>query len=171
MSIVTKFGDKGMTSICGGRRLPKDHSRLEVCGSLDELSSFLGFCKALNKTVLIKKLIESIQNDLIIIGSEIASESKNIGKLKKRIKETDIHRLEANIKSLEKKLPKRVNFCLPGKNAVSGTFDIARAVSRRAERRLVTAKRKKILKNNCILVYLNRLSDLLYLLARASKSR
>jgi cob(I)alamin adenosyltransferase len=167
MSITTKKGDKGKTSLCRGRIVCKDDPRVEFCGSLDELCSFLGLSKSMVKRKEAKALIESIQRDLFVIGIEIATESKFIKKLKSRVDNSYVSRLEKNILSLEKKNAlTECCFCLPGENEVSGILDITRTVARRLERLAVTLKKKKILLNGFILIYLNRLSDLLYLLAR-----
>jgi len=167
MSIVTKKGDKGVTSLCYGVRVSKDDIRVHTFGTLDELCSSLGLSKSLIKGQKHKKLIESIQKDLFVICTELATEAKSFSKLKKRIDKTYVNRLEVAIRNLEKNKPLNRNcFCLPGENQVSSTLDISRAITRRGERLAVTLKRKGILFNDGILIYLNRLSDLLYLLAR-----
>jgi cob(I)alamin adenosyltransferase len=168
MSITTKKGDRGRTSLCFGAPVSKDNIRLEACGTLDELNSFLGLAKSLVKQKKNKKLIESMQGDLFVIGAELATKRASLAKLRKRIDKSYASRLENAIFELEKKkVIKESCFCLPGANPTSGTLDIARTVTRRAERLVVTLKRKGKLWNNFILIYLNRLSDLLYLLARS----
>ena len=168
MSIVTKKGDKGITSLCHGVRVSKDDIRVHAFGTLDELCSSLGLSKSLIKDQEHKKLIESIQKDLFVICTELATEKKFFPKLEKRIDKAYINRIEGVITNLEKnKLLNQNCFCLPGENQVSSTLDIARSITRRGERLAVTLKRKGILFNDGILVYLNRLSDLLYLLARS----
>lgn len=171
MAITTKTGDKGTTSLYPRGRVPKDHIRVEACGNLDELCSYLGFSKALIDEKGIKKLIESFQQDLFVMGTEMATTGRFIRKLKRRMNKAHIDRLESILAGLENSvvLPRRC-FCLSG-NAVSGSLDIARTVARRAERSIVTLKRKGLLSNAFILVYLNRLSDLLYLLARGFEKR
>jgi len=173
MSITTKIGDKGFTSLLFGGSDSKDSLRIESCGTLDELCSFLGLAKSLTKDKKAKAVIEDIQRDLIIIGAEIASEKSHIHKLRQRINGNDIARLEALIKALEKKyLAKMRYFVLPGENTLSAVLDITRTVARKAERRAVQLERAKALKNVLIIVYLNRLSDLLFLMARSyEKSR
>jgi cob(I)alamin adenosyltransferase len=165
MGIVTKGGDKGKTSLYRGGRVSKDHIRMETIGSLDEVSSYLGVSKSILKSKKKKKIIESIQKDIFLINAEIATAS---GALKKRIGNSQVSRLEDEIIELEAKLaPKLKGFSLSGKTKTSSNIDLARTITRRVERRAVTLQRKKILKNEDILVYLNRLSDLLYLLARS----
>ena len=159
-----------MTALYRGKRVAKDSLRIEICGELDELNSYLGFSKNLTKGKKIKKIIESIQKDLFVVGAEVATEIKFINKLKQRIDSAFINHLEAIISQIEKKNPlAEFCFCLPGKNLASGSLDISRTIARRLERRMVSLKKKKGLKNNSILIYLNRLSDLLFLLAHSPK--
>ncbi|OGL46831.1 MAG: ATP:cob(I)alamin adenosyltransferase [Candidatus Schekmanbacteria bacterium RBG_16_38_11] len=172
MSIVTKKGDKGMTSLYWGGRIRKDHIRVETYGTLDELCTFLGLAKSLIKERETKKILESVQKDLFIIGSEIAAKPKYVGKLEYRIDSSYVKRLEESIKDLEERIKfEGCCFLLPGENFISATLDIARTITRRAERRIVTLKNKKIFKNPYILPYMNRLSDLLYLLARCYEKK
>ncbi|MEA3305234.1 MAG: cob(I)yrinic acid a,c-diamide adenosyltransferase [Candidatus Omnitrophota bacterium] len=167
MKISTKTGDNGSTSLLYGGRVGKDSLRLEVCGTLDELCSFLGLCKSLLKNRQGKDLMEKAQTALLVINSEITTETAFLGRLKRRLNEKDVNYLESIIEKLEKKYkPRQRGFLLPGENTVSAALDIARTITRRAERRVVTLKKKKIVKNDSILAYLNRLSDLLYLLTR-----
>ncbi len=168
MSIVTKRGDKGRTSLYKGSPVSKDHIRIEVCGTLDELCSCLGMSKSLAKDNRIKEIIRSIQEDLFIIGAEVATEPYFVKKLKRRIDDAYVHRIERLIERAETEKAFDVcSFCLPGEDLVSSTLDMARAIARKAERRMVSLKNRNMMNNKSILVYLNRLSDLLYLLARS----
>lgn len=167
MPITTKTGDKGTTSLYHGGRVSKDDQRVCTYGSLDELCAYLGFAKSLLKDRKIKNIIEAIQRELFIIGAEIATKSSCLNKLEKRIDNRYVQRLEGLIYELEdKRTFKECCFYLPGTNPLSSSLDIARTVARRVERMAVSLKREKLLKNSYILVYLNRLSDVLYLLAR-----
>ncbi|MDD5730796.1 MAG: cob(I)yrinic acid a,c-diamide adenosyltransferase [Candidatus Omnitrophica bacterium] len=168
MSITTKKGDKGRTSLYLGDKVSKDNIIIEALGTVDELCSCLGFSRSLAKAKTIKETIQSIQEDLFRVGAEFATNQKSFGKLKNRINIEDVSRLEKILRSLENTKTFKANcFYLPGENTISASLDIARAVARRAERRAVTLKRKGSLANRNIIVYLNRLSDLLYLLARS----
>ena len=168
MGITTKKGDKGKTSLLGRKSVDKDNLRIEICGCLDELSSFLGLSKSLIRSKKIKSAVSTIQKDLIVIAAEIVSELKFLGRLKRRINKNRVIFLEDEIAILEKKnILKTKGFHLAGDNPVSSSFDISRAFCRTLERKVVTFKKRKKLKNAQILVYLNRLSDLLYLLARS----
>ena len=170
MSIVTKKGDKGKTSLYKGKLVSKDNIRIETCGSIDELSCYLGLAKSMIKKKNIIVLLESIQKDLFILATEVATEVKNSEKFKKRIDNSFVDYLNKAILDLEEKKGLKIKgFQLPGKSLISSVLDLSRVIARRVERRIVSLNRKKLLNNKYILVYLNRLSDLLYLLARLSK--
>jgi len=167
MGIVTAKGDKGRTFLLCGGHVSKDDPRIEACGALDELSSFLGLARSVAKNPKARDLLLSIQKELFIVGYEFTAGIK-AGRLPgKRIGDTHIRRLEDAITSLESVGKKGGSaFCIPGDNPISGILDVARTVARRAERRAVTLERKNLIKNGRVLIYLNRLSDLLYLMAR-----
>lgn len=164
MSVYTRFGDKGKTSLYGGKTVSKASLRVEAYGNLDELNSFLGIVLLKTKDKKIKEQIKKIQNDLFEIGSSVSSPStlnhKNLGEyLKKRVLE-----FEKEIDILTKNLPELENFIMPG-GKTGAYFHYGRTVARRAERRIVALiEKEKILEE--ILVYLNRLSDLLFTFAR-----
>ena len=172
MSIVTKKGDSGRTSLYCGRRVPKDDIRIDICGAIDEVSSFLGLAKNVTKNSRTRRAVNSIQKELIVFGSEIAAVPHSADRLKKRIGKDSVCVLEKEINDLENKHKIKIkSFCLPGDNMASSALDIARAITRRAERRCVTLHRQGMIKNNNITTYLNRLSDLLYLLARFNEKK
>jgi Uncharacterized conserved protein len=119
-----------------------------------------------------KRMVYSIQKDLIILGAEVATSTAGSGKLKKRLAKDSVCALEIEIDRLECKRSVKIrSFCIPGAGAASSALDVARAITRRAERRVVTLVKKGMMKNRNIVIYLNRLSDLLYLLARANEKR
>ncbi len=161
-SIVTKIGDNGYTYPYSGDKLSKSDLKLEVVGTMDELVSFLGMAKSLIKNKKDKNLVEKIQKNLFVLGSQISG--LNSKKLKKRITSKHIAYLEHEIEKLEEKFSFK-DFILPGDNLVSSTLHVTRAIIRRLERRTVAFKNKTKFKNKNILIYLNRLSDLLFLLA------
>jgi len=166
MPISTKRGDKGFTGLLGGRRVPKYHLKPETYGTLDELNSFLGMARATSKDKKVKKLLFYIQNHLFTMGSELALSGKGRSLLKGEVtqKEVDwLNRLSADFEALLKPEP---GFIIYGETQISSILDMARAVSRRVERLVAKMKSKKMLHNVKILEYLNRLSDVLYLLAR-----
>lgn len=167
MSIVTGQGDKGFTSLYCRGKVIKDSIVCEVCGTVDELCSFLGLAKCFISNKDICRIIETIQRDLFILGAEIARKKAPIPPCLKRIDRARVSFLEEHIRRFEKKINlKRKAFIIPGKPCASSVLDVARACARRLERRIVTLKRKKILKNAQIIVYVNRLSDLLFIAAR-----
>jgi len=172
MSIVTGTGDGGKTSLYCGRRVGKDDIRVEICGALDEVSSFLGMAKNASKDKDTKRVIHSIQKELVSLCAEVAVSAAGSGKIKKRVAKDSICVLEKEIDLLEGKRAVKIrSFCIPGNGAASSALDVARAVTRRAERRSVTLLKKGMVKNPNIIVYLNRLSDLLYLLARFNERK
>ena len=172
MSIVTKTGDSGRTSLRGGIMVEKDDVRIEACGALDEVASFLGMAKSCAKDGRTKRIANCVQKELIVLSSEIASTPVAADSLKKRIGKASITSIEEEIACLEGKCNiKLKSFCIQGDNAVSSALDIARSITRRAERRCVTMAKKNMLDNRDIIVYLNRLSDLLYLLARFNEKK
>lgn len=163
MSITTKRGDNGYTALCGGLRVRKDDLRIEALGLVDELSSFLGLAKSALPARSAKLLINSLQKDLFVVGAEVAAgpHAKRSGRIKAR----DVARLEKQSIVLEKRSARR-GFITPGENFISALLDVARTMSRRLERRIVTLERKGLFCNSDALTYCNRLSDLLFLLAR-----
>ncbi len=171
MPISTKKGDKGFTGLLGGRRVPKYHLRPETYGTLDELNSFLGMARATSRDQKARKILYAIQNHLFIMGSELALSGGGRNLLKGEItqKEVDwLSRLSVDFETLLKPEP---GFVIYGETQVSSVLDVARAVSRRVERLVAKIKSKKMLHNLKILEYLNRLSDVLYLLARYEEKK
>lgn len=172
MSIMTKTGDDGTTSLYCGKRVAKDSIRIETCGALDEVSSYLGLVKNIVTGEKTKRIVNSVQKELMVLCAEIATTPRQVKKLKKRIAKGHVFALERQIRDLEKSQAiKSKSFCIPGKNAASSVLDIARAVTRRAERRCVTMIKKGMINNSNISTYLNRLSDLLWLLARLNEKK
>lgn len=170
MRISTKTGDCGTTSLLYGKRVKKDCLRMEACGALDELNSFLGLCKNLLKDKKWKDMLVNIQQDVFTIGSEAACRRSDAVKLKNRIGNKEVKDIEAYIERFERRW-KRRGFVLPGSNTLSAHFDIARTIARRAERRMVALSDRRQAGNRYALIYLNRLSDLLFLLARCCGKR
>jgi len=167
MSIVTKRGDGGSTCLGCGKSVSKDHIAIEACGELDELGSCLGVAKSLITNTKMRGLIESVQRNLFVICSEAAAGPSRTVKLRNRLGKTSVDAIEKAITAVEKKCPSEMRcFSVAGRNQASGAMDLARTVARRAERRVVTLNKKGLIRNKYILIYLNRLSDMLYLLAR-----
>jgi len=167
MKIYTKTGDNGETSLFGGERARKDNPRIEAYGAVDELNSMLGVALAEINNDEIKQILTQVQNDLFVLGADLASplqkENKNF--IIPRIKEETIKKLETFIDSIEYKLPELKNFILPGGSKGAALLHLARTICRRSERNVVSLASKVDIGSNPV-IYLNRLSDLLFVLAR-----
>ncbi len=163
--IYTKTGDKGTTVLFGGDRVSKNHPRLDAYGTVDVLNSHLGLAAAFVKDEKLKKIILRLQNELFDLGGDLATPLEKTKLKITRIDDSYIERLEKTIDELQNILPELKVFILPGGNAAAGHLQVARAVCRTAERKTVLlAETEKI--NDKVIVYLNRLSDLLFVLAR-----
>jgi len=171
MPISTKKGDKGFTGLLGGRRVPKYHLKPETYGTVDELNSFLGMARATSKDRKVKETLFHIQNHLFIIGSELALSGGDRNLLKGEIAQKDVDWLSYLSSDFETLLKPEPGFIVYGEIHISSILDVSRAVSRRAERLVAKMKSRKMLHNLKILEYLNRLSDVLYLLARYEEKR
>ena len=165
MKIYTKTGDKGDTSLFGGQRVPKDALRIEAYGTVDELNSVLGIVRADNKDGEIDEILDRIQNELFDLGADLATPRSATSKQIKRIEARDSLYLEKKIDQLESHLKPLKSFILPGGSAVAARLHFARTVCRRAERTVVRLSRNEDIGDG-IIVFLNRLSDLLFVLAR-----
>lgn len=169
--IITKRGDSGKTSLLNGKRVWKDDRIIEALGSLDELSSFIGLVRSKIKRKNDQKLLITIQKNLYQIMAVIAGSKENLDGLKE-----SIGKIERLILEKEKKLPKIIRFILPDGEEISSWFHILRVISRNTERKVVACfKKEKILKKNknqkIIFAYLNRLSDLFFILAREFQTK
>ena len=170
MKFSTK-GDGGETSLLGGQRVPKYDPRPETYGVLDEASSALGVARATTNNQKIKDIILSVQKDLLIMGAELSSVPEDIQKLTRRIGEGDIKRLEEIIDELQKNITLKNEFIYPGETPVSAQIDMGRTIIRRAERKAAGLKNEGLLRNAEINRYLNRLADMLFVLARYEEQK
>ena len=162
----SRKGDGGETSLLGGQRIPKYDPRPDTYGTLDEASSALGVARAMAKNGKVKEIILSVQKDLLIIGADLSALPADVHKLKRRIGEGDVVRLEEVIDDLQREVELKNKFIYPGQTLVSAQIDVARTIIRRAERKAVRLKSEGLLNNDEILRYLNRLADMLFVLAR-----
>lgn len=163
MSIYTKTGDKGTTSLFDNIRVPKDHIRVESYGTVDELGSWIGLAKNYVEDKEMYKILESIQNKLFTIAANLATEDSS--KVKYHIVEEDISNLEKIIDYYMGKLNNPTGFIITGSNKKSAYLHVARTVCRRAERRIISLS--GIAKVDPLVIkYVNRLSDALYAMAR-----
>lgn len=167
MKIYTKTGDKGETGLFGGERVSKDNVRICAYGTIDELNSFIGLAITEIKSDEIKNILVDIQNKLFVVGSDLATpETEKNKKLNiQRTSETFISDAERDIDIITEKLEPLRNFILPGGSKGAALLHICRTVSRRAEREIVQLKKMDYISDN-ILVFLNRLSDLFFVLSR-----
>ncbi len=171
--IYTRTGDSGQTGLFGGQRVGKDDVRVEAYGTVDELNALLGVavCAALDSDLA--RLLTRIQHDLFNLGADLAtpeSAGEQHGRATvERVPETTIEAMEAEIDRLETELPPLTRFILPGGSPLAAHLHHARTVCRRAERRCVTVANSETLNPN-IVRYLNRLSDLLFVMARAANA-
>tara|TARA_Y100000991_G_scaffold208304_1_gene187180 strand:+ start:456 stop:1004 length:549 start_codon:yes stop_codon:yes gene_type:complete len=165
MKIYTKKGDKGTTQLIGGKRVPKNNSRIEAYGTIDELNSYIGLVRDQHIDKQSFKMLVEIQDRLFTIGALLAKESST-NKIKlPLINQNDIDDLENEIDKMNEKLPVMKSFILPGGNTTISYCHIARCICRRAER-LVVNLPKDTMQFDLILMYLNRLSDYLFVLCR-----
>lgn len=165
MKIYTRKGDRGETSLFGGKRVLKNSLRIETYGSVDELNSIVGAARASVPPQEIDTILERVQNDLFILGADLATPtSMKHGKVL-RIMHSHVEGLEKIIDRLEILLEPLSSFILPGGSSLGAQLHVARTVCRRAERLAVQlTKREKI--GELPVMYLNRLSDCLFVLAR-----
>ena len=166
MKIYTQFGDKGKTRLIGGDVVDKDHLRIEVYGTLDELNSQVGWTQCVINTPVVNEILIRIQNDLFRISSILAApDEKSVRSLGFSVGAEDIDFLEKSIDRMDEELPPLKNFILPGGSEPASRLHIARTVCRRAERHLARLMHETDVMPD-ILIYLNRLSDLFFVAAR-----
>ena len=172
MKIYTRRGDAGETDLFGGPRVAKDELRVEAYGSLDELNAALGQAVAASSGDDVRARVREIQGILFDHGAYLATPDAERRK-KSNVPEpraADVEELEASIDAFEAELEPLRRFVLPGGSAAAATFHVARTVCRRAERALVSLSRREALDPE-LLRYVNRLSDLLFVLARLENRR
>ena len=166
MKIYTKTGDKGLTSLIGGTRVPKHHLRIESYGTVDELNSYVGMIRDTEGiTDHHKSILKEIQDRLFTIGSSLASDPEKSKMKIPDLLEEDIQLLEQEMDKMNEDLPELRHFILPGGSVAVSFCHIARCVCRRAERLTVHLAEDSVV-NDKIIIYLNRLSDFLFVLAR-----
>ena len=168
MTIYTRQGDKGYTRIIGGVKLPKDHPLLEVLGSLDELNAYIGYVKSICSYEKIRGILSEVQIDLLRLSTELACiYSPAIGRKCKAIDEGDVSRIERYIDEYEAQLMPLNKFLVIGGSGFSSLLHLVRTICRRVERRAVTLFREENIEGHKFVIpYLNRISDLFFVLAR-----
>jgi len=163
MTIYTRTGDKGKTSLGTGKRVSKSDIRVEAYGTVDELNSSIGV--AIAEISNIKEELIQIQKDLFEIGTYLANSAKTDKNLNDYLKQRVLD-FEKEIDLLTKKLPELTHFILPGGGKIGAFLHLSRTICRRAERRIVELAKNETI-NEQVIVYLNRLSDLLFTMARS----
>jgi cob(I)alamin adenosyltransferase len=170
LKIYTKTGDSGETSLFDNTRVPKSDARVDAFGEVDELNAALGVARAAGLDADLTAILEEVQKELFSIGARLADPAHRIAPrvTKADVGDEQVGRLEAAIDRLETELPPLRRFILPGGSAAGAQLHLARTICRRAERRVVglTVPLEQV-----IVVYLNRLSDLLFVMARTANQR
>lgn len=165
MKIYTKTGDKGFTSLIGGTRVPKHHLRIESYGTVDELNSYIGLIRDQDIGIHAKEVLKHIQDRLFTIGASLAADPEKSKMVIPDLNLADVELLENEMDAMDEQLPQLKHFILPGGNNAISFCHIARCVCRRAERIVVHLAEQSTVDEK-VSVYLNRLSDYLFTLAR-----
>lgn len=173
MSIATRTGDEGTTGLLYGQRVPKDHPQIEAVGACDELNVALGAAKLLGPDPARRALLEDVQRALVALMGELACAESDAARYAaskfSRVGEAEVTRLDAAIAALEAEGIAADGWATPGANPLASAFDLARVAARRAERRVTALPAGGRTLRPVVRQFLNRLSDLLWLLARRAE--
>jgi cob(I)alamin adenosyltransferase len=173
-SIATRTGDDGTTSLLYGQRVAKDHPQIEAVGTLDELNAALGLAKATRPAGRGAADFARIQQELVALMGEVACAEANAARYDEskfaKIDDAALARLDAGVAAIEARSPKFEGWATPGTNLHAAALDLARTAARRAERRLIALPREGRSVRPVLVQYLNRLSDLLWLMGREAES-
>jgi len=167
--VTTRTGDGGETSLFGKERVRKTDPRIEALGDLDEAQAVLGLARSLAPRSSLGRELLELQQGLYLVMAEIATPRSDLSRLKERLDGAAVARLESVLETVKKRTPIEGRFVVPGGNRFSGALDPARTVARRAERPVVLCVDEVYGSGEALLPWLNRLSDLLFVLARASE--
>jgi cob(I)alamin adenosyltransferase len=175
MSIVTKTGDSGTTGLMYGRRVPKTHPRVETCGAVDELNAAMGMARAMATENFVSENLFAVQKDLIVLMGEVGVAMEDLPRYVKDgyslVTPEMTAKLDVLVKEIESQKVSFKGWATPGATQSSATLDMARTICRRAERCVCALKESDELKNGEIIIFLNRLSDLLWLFARRVETK
>ncbi|HEU6448296.1 MAG TPA: cob(I)yrinic acid a,c-diamide adenosyltransferase [Verrucomicrobiae bacterium] len=175
MSIVTKTGDSGTTGLMYGRRVPKNHPRVEACGAIDELNAALGMARALAAESFLSENLLAIQRDLIVLMGELGVQPEDLNRYFNDgylpVTPEMTAQLDKIVKEIEAQNISFKGWATPGATQCSAALDVARTICRRAERRVCELKFTGEVRNAEMVIYLNRLSDLLWLMARKAENK
>ena len=167
MKIYTKTGDDGTTALFDGTRVSKDHPRIDVYGAIDELDSMIGLAMSFMPNSNLQTDLSQVQRDLLALGANLANPDELKQKDKSHFAADKISGLEGKIDRLDAQLPPLKAFILPGGSSAAGALQVARCICRRAERKLTALSASNKI-NPVFLIYLNRLSDYLFMAARGA---
>jgi len=168
MKIYTKTGDDGNTGLQGGFRIAKSHPRILAYGTVDEANAMIGVVLSNVLDDDVREVLNTIQNELFLLGSDLSNQ--NLNDLKNRISLDMVEKLEKIIDKFELELPPITNFILPGGSVAAAQIHQVRTIVRRAETLVVQLSDKDEINSNCI-KYLNRLSDLMFVMGRLINKR
>jgi len=163
--MYTRTGDKGETGLFSGERVQKNSLRVEAFGTVDELSSWIGYTRSLIEDNVVEEMLERIQRDLFLVGAELATRPTESSAQKVQVSQAMVERLEQEIDRFDAELPPLSTFIVPGGSRAAAALHVARTIARRAERRTISLNQNEKL-NPALVAYLNRLSSLLFVLAR-----
>ncbi len=173
-SIATRTGDDGTTSLLYGQRVPKSHPQIRSVGALDEFNAALGFAKATLPADADRRELEHIQRDLVALMGEITCAESDAGRYAvskfAKVGEAELARIDATVDAVEARGPKFDGWATPGANLHAAALDLARTAARRAERELIGLAGQGKTVRPLLLQYVNRVSDLLWLLARLAEN-
>lgn len=171
MSIATKHGDKGTTGLIGGERVSKADLRVEAYGTIDELGAAMGFARAVCEDAEVRELTKAIQRELFVVSGAVANPSSAESAPNTYVTPAMVEALTAHVERIEATEGILADWSLPGEHAAAAAYDVARTVCRRAERCVVRLGESGGEVNPQVVPYLNRLSDLLWLLGRLLELR
>jgi cob(I)alamin adenosyltransferase len=160
-----------MTSLFSGEQVPKNSARTEASGDLDELVGILGVARAASRRKDVREAILDVQRGLFVIGSELATTVEKIKLLPARVDANMVRQIDRERKDLEARIERPSGFIVPGGNIAAAYIDLARAVARRGERKVAGLVLARVVRNQLVLVWMNRLSDYLWLLARLEEGK
>jgi cob(I)alamin adenosyltransferase len=164
--VTTRTGDEGYTDLLGAGRVPKYHRRPEAYGTVDEATSALGLARALSDSLELNEVVKKLQDNLYVLMAELATPPENFEKVDFKIQAEDVERVDAESARLKEQVEIGNRFIVPGDTVAGAALDVARTIVRRAERQVARLYHEGDVKNPEALRYLNRLSDLLFILAR-----
>jgi cob(I)alamin adenosyltransferase len=166
LKIYTKTGDGGKTALLGGAMVSKSATRISAYGTVDELNSAIGACRSFGLDGRLDAFMERVQSDLFRVGAELASAGDAAARVPSPVGDADVRSIEEEIDRLDAELAPLKNFILPGGTPAASAAHLARSICRRAERVVVELSEKETVRGE-VVVYLNRLSDALFVAARS----